>query len=102
MISAYGFLMLRYRRTGNPFGRRARWWAITIIVLTALISTGVGLAAVAAGNHVLAAFVGLILPERPLAGGGDGPGQPPARQRVAPATGRLDHAPAPPPRRGHG
>ena len=62
MISAYGFLTLRCRGMGNPFGRHARWWAIAIILLTALISTAVGLAAVAAGNHALAAFVGLILP----------------------------------------
>ena len=62
LVSAYGFLMLRCRGAGNPFGRRARWWAVGIIVTTAAVSTGVGLAAVAAGDHAIAAYVGLILP----------------------------------------
>jgi hypothetical protein len=62
LVSAYGFLMLRCRGTGNPFGRRARWWAIGVIVITAAVSTGVGMAAVAAGDHAIAAYVGLILP----------------------------------------
>jgi hypothetical protein len=62
LASAYGFLMLRCRGTGNPFGRRARWWAIAIVVITAAVSTGVGLAAIAAGGHTIAAYVGLILP----------------------------------------
>jgi hypothetical protein len=62
LVSAYGFLRLRCWRMGNPFGRRARWWAIGVVVLTAAISTGVGLAAIAAGGHTIAAYVGLILP----------------------------------------
>jgi hypothetical protein len=62
LVSAYGFLMLRCRGTGNPFGRRARRWAITIVVITAAVSTGVGLAAIAAGHHTIAAYVGLLLP----------------------------------------
>jgi len=62
LVSAYGFLVLRCRGTGNPFGHRARWWAFTIVLGTAAISTGLGLAAVAAGGHTIAAYVGLILP----------------------------------------
>ena len=62
LVSAYGFLMLRCRGAGNPFGRRARWWAISIIVITGAVSTGVGLLAIAAGGHTIAAYVGLILP----------------------------------------
>ena len=62
LVSAYGFLILRCRGTGNPFGRRARRWAISIVVITAAASTGVGLAAIAAGGHTIAAYVGLILP----------------------------------------
>jgi hypothetical protein len=62
LVSAYGFLRLRCRGTGNPFGRRARWWAISIVVMTAAVSTGVGLLAIAAGGHTIAAYVGLILP----------------------------------------
>ncbi len=62
LVSAYGFLMLRCRGTGNPFGRRARWWAIAIVVITGAVSTGIGLAAIAAGGHTIAAYVGLVLP----------------------------------------
>src|SRR5258708_37481916 len=62
LVSAYGFLRLRCRGTGNPFGRRARRWAITIVGITPTLAPGVGLAAIAAGNHTIAAYVGLILP----------------------------------------
>jgi len=62
LVSAYAFLMLRCRGAGNPFGRRARWWAISIIVITAAVSTGVGLLAIAAVRVAIAAYVGLILP----------------------------------------
>jgi hypothetical protein len=62
LVSAGGFLMLRCRGTGNPFGRRARWWAVAIIMITAGVSTGVALVVIAAGAHVIAACVGLVLP----------------------------------------
>jgi hypothetical protein len=62
LLSAYGFLMLRCRGTGNPFGHRARWWAITVIAITAAVSTGAGLVVIAAGDHVIAAAAGLVLP----------------------------------------
>jgi len=62
LASAFCFLMLRCRKTGNPFGRRARWWAVTIIVATAVVSTGIGLVVIAAGDHAIAAGVGLVLP----------------------------------------
>ena len=62
LASAYGFLMLRCRGTGNPFGHHARWWAITIVAITAAVSTGAGLVVIAAGDHVIAAAVGLVLP----------------------------------------
>jgi hypothetical protein len=62
LASAYGFLILRCRGTGNPFGHRARWWAVSIVVLTAVVSTGVGLVVIAAGDHAVAAAVGLVLP----------------------------------------
>jgi len=61
MVSAYAFLRLRCRRTGPPFGRRARWWAMTVIVLTAIVSTGIAVAAVAVSDHA-AVFLGLVLP----------------------------------------
>lgn len=62
MISAYAFLRLRCRKAGNPFGQRARWWALAIIALTVVLSTGVGLAIVAMSRDIRAACVGLILP----------------------------------------
>jgi hypothetical protein len=62
LASAYAFLRLRCRGTGNPFGHRARWWAGGIVLITAAVSTGVGFLAIAAGEHTIAAYVGLILP----------------------------------------
>ena len=62
LILAYGFLRLRCRGVGNPFGRRARYWAVLIMVATAIASTGVGLLLVAASRHDPAAYVGIIVP----------------------------------------
>ena len=62
LILAYGFLRLRCRGVGNPFGRRARYWAVLIMVATALVSTGVGLVLVAASSHDPAAYVGVVVP----------------------------------------
>lgn len=62
MISAYGFLRLRYRGIGPPFGPRARPWAIAIMVTTALASAGLGLAVAAASHHTRAAYAGIIVP----------------------------------------
>jgi hypothetical protein len=61
-ISAYAFLELRFRRSGHVFGPRAKKWAITIIVITAIVSTGAGIAIVAVSHHMRAAYVGLVLP----------------------------------------
>jgi hypothetical protein len=60
--SAYGFLRLRCRRLGRPFGPKAKSSAIAVIVITVIISTGLGVAAVAVGHHLRAAYVGLVLP----------------------------------------
>ena len=62
LILAYGFLRLRCRRVGNPFGRRARSWSVLIMVATAIVSTGVGLLLVAASRHMPAAYVGIVVP----------------------------------------
>jgi hypothetical protein len=62
MVSAYAFLRLRCRGTGPPFGRRAKWWAITVIVLTAMVSTGISMVAVAVSDHARAVFLGLVIP----------------------------------------
>jgi hypothetical protein len=67
MVSAYAFLWLRCRRTGPPFGRRAKWWATTVIVLTAIASTGIGVAAVVVSDHG-AVFLGLVIPSGLLLG----------------------------------
>jgi hypothetical protein len=62
LILAYGFLRLRCRAVGPPFGPRARFWACLIVVGTAVVSTAVGLVIVAASDHVHAAFVGIVVP----------------------------------------
>jgi len=62
LILAYGFLRLRCRGVGPPFGSRARFWACFIVVATAIVSTGVGLLIVAASHHIHAAYVGIIVP----------------------------------------
>ena len=62
VVSAYAFLRLRCRGAGYPFSRRAKWWAMSVILLTAILATGVSLAAVAVTDHVRAAFLGLVIP----------------------------------------
>jgi len=62
LLSAYAFLRLRCRGSGNPFSRRAKWWAMTVIALTAILSTGVGVAAVLVSDHTRAAVLGLVIP----------------------------------------
>lgn len=62
LISAYGFLLLRCRGSGHPFGPHSRPWAITVVLITAAISTLLGVAAVAVGHHVRAAYIALLVP----------------------------------------
>jgi hypothetical protein len=62
LMLAYGFLRLRCRGVGPPFGPRARSWAFVIVVGTATASTGVGLLIVAASHHIPAAYVGIVVP----------------------------------------
>ena len=61
LIVAYGFLRLRCRGIGSPFGPRARYWAWLIMVATAAAATGVGAAIVAASSAAFA-YVGLVVP----------------------------------------
>ena len=61
LILAWGFLRLRCRGVGNPFGSRARFWAILIMVATAVASTCVGLLIVAASRNI-PAYVGIVVP----------------------------------------
>ncbi len=62
LIVACGFLRVRCRGIGPPFGPRARYWAFFIVVSTALVSAGVGLLIMAASHNTGAAFVGIIVP----------------------------------------
>src|SRR5579859_6707659 len=62
VVSAYAFLRLSCRKSGDPFGRRAKWWAMSVIVLTAIVSTGLAVAAVAVSNHARAAVLALVIP----------------------------------------
>jgi hypothetical protein len=62
LILAYGFLRLRCRGVGNPFGRRARYWAVFIMVATAIASSGVGLLIVVASHHIYAVYIGIVVP----------------------------------------
>ena len=61
-VSAYVFLMLRCRGLGYPFGHRARWWAMAVILTTALAATGLGVAAVAVSDHLRAVYIGILVP----------------------------------------
>jgi hypothetical protein len=61
LIVGYGFLRLRCRGIGPPFGPRARHWAFFIVVATAIMSGVVGLLLVVASKHV-PAYVGIIVP----------------------------------------
>lgn len=61
LILAYGFLRLRCRGIGPPFGPRARYWAFFIVLATAVTSTGVGLLLVLSSDHV-PAYVAIIVP----------------------------------------
>jgi hypothetical protein len=62
LISAFAFLVARCRGTGRPFGPTSKWWAMTVVVITGAVATSVGLAVAAAGHHLRAAYVGLIVP----------------------------------------
>lgn len=62
LFLANWFLRLRYRGIGPPFGRRARPWALVIVIGTAVVSSGAGLLIVAASDHVHAAYAGIAVP----------------------------------------
>lgn len=61
-VSAYVFLQLRCRGVGYPFGPRARWWAMTVVLITAIVATSVGMAAVAVSDHLRAVYIGVLVP----------------------------------------
>jgi len=64
LILACWLLRQRCRGIGPPFGPRARFWAILIVVSTATVSAGVGLLLVVASHHAQAAYAGIIVPGR--------------------------------------
>jgi hypothetical protein len=61
-VSAYVFLLLRCRGIGYPFGPRARWWAMAVVLTTAVAATGLGVAAVAVSDHLRAVYIGVLVP----------------------------------------
>lgn len=61
MFLACGFLRLRCRGVGYPFGPRARFWAFFIMVATAVVSAGAGLLVVFASRQNHAAYGGIIM-----------------------------------------
>ncbi len=62
LVVACVFLRVRCRGIGPPFGPRARYWALFIVVATALVSAGAGLLIIAASHDTGTAFAGIIVP----------------------------------------
>ena len=60
LILAYMFLRMRCRGIGPPFGRRARYWALFIVVSTAALAAVVGVLILSASR--VSAFVGVVVP----------------------------------------
>ncbi len=58
-VSAAFFLQLRCEGKGRAFGPRSRWWALSVIGLTGLLSTSGALALAAAGHYLPAVVVSL-------------------------------------------
>jgi len=61
LLVGYGFLRLRCRGIGPPFGPRARPWALFIVIGTAIMAAVVGFLIVVASKHV-PAYVAIIVP----------------------------------------
>ncbi len=62
MVSSWAFLVVRCRGLGRPFGPTSKWWAFAVVIITGAIATGLGVAVAAAGHHLRAAYIGLIVP----------------------------------------
>jgi hypothetical protein len=60
LILASGFLRLRCRGIGSPFGPRARYWAWLIMVATAVVATGVGVLIILASS-IAFAYVAVVV-----------------------------------------
>jgi hypothetical protein len=61
LIVACKFLRMRCRGTGPPFGRRARYSALFIVISTAILSAAVGLLIAAATSSAPAALIGVVV-----------------------------------------
>jgi hypothetical protein len=57
--SAIFFLFLRCHGTGRPFARHSRPWALLVVAVTSLLSTGAAFAGLALVSHLPGAFVGV-------------------------------------------
>ena len=62
LIVAYWFLRQSCRGIGPPFGPHARYWALFIVMGTAVVSAGVGLLISIASHHSGTAWVGIVVP----------------------------------------
>ena len=62
IVLSYVFLRFRARKAGDPFSPHARWPAVTIILIIAFVSTGLGYGVAAAGHDALVIYAGLICP----------------------------------------
>jgi len=60
LMLACWFLRWRCRRIGPPFGPRARYWAFSIVVATASVSTVVGVLILATSRAP--AYIGILVP----------------------------------------
>jgi hypothetical protein len=58
-VSATFFLQLRCQGKGRAFGPSSRWWALSVIGLTGVLSTGVAFALVTIGHQLPSAFASL-------------------------------------------
>ncbi len=62
LVFACVFLQMRCRGIGPPFGPHARPWAVFVVLVTALLSTGFGLLILAASHETSAALAGIVVP----------------------------------------
>src|SRR5262249_8738060 len=58
-VSAAFFLQLRCEGKGRMFGPRGRWWALSVIGLTGILSTAAALGLAIVGHYLPAAVLSL-------------------------------------------
>jgi hypothetical protein len=62
LTSATGFMILRCRGKGRPFGRNSRGWAVAAILHTSVLSTVAAFVAVVVLRHLPPALLGIAAP----------------------------------------